>query len=107
MSCGFDGHFHCLDCLHFDARVHIVDTDYQSLTFLNVGIVCAYCFGMSQYASKIWKARNLVELDNSLLVEWREIGKPTQSAICGSDKCYRQLINKLRRQGYVHLSKVF
>lgn len=57
---------------------------------------------MSTFASRVWRARNLVEQENNILVEWREIGRPPQSAVCGSQKCYRSLVARLRRQGYVH-----
>lgn len=62
---------------------------------------------MSTFASKIWRARNLVEMDNNILVEWRELGRPIESAVCGSEKSYRKLVNKLRREGFIHERQVF
>lgn len=56
--------------------------------------------------TRIYKARNLVEMDNNILVEWRQLGKPVQSAVCGSEKCYRKLIRQLKRQGYVNVNSL-
>ena len=41
VSCGLVGQFACRFCLHIGRCVLIVDTDSQSLTFIDVGIVCA------------------------------------------------------------------
>ena len=58
------------------------------------------------YPTKFWKARNVAELENSILVEYRELGKSVQSAVCGSEKSYRALIRKLRRQGFVNINQL-
>lgn len=62
---------------------------------------------MTTYASKIWRARNLVEQGNAILVEWATIGGQAESAVCGSAKAYNQLTRKLRRDGYVNVHTLF
>lgn len=60
---------------------------------------------MSTFASKIYRTRNVVELENQVLVEWRQLGHAPESCLCGSMKVLNRVLRRLRREGGLHPPK--